>query len=107
VVCDGLVGSHDALIEQPCGWGSPHSLHVLDETRQLGQLLRDLRLGDESALALLTSTRPRSTKFWIAFLTVVRLTLNRATKPSSGGNWVSGGKLPSAISPARTVSTRS
>ena len=28
-------------------------------------------------------------------------------KPSSGGNWVSGGKLPSAISPARTDSTRS
>jgi hypothetical protein len=35
-----------------------------------------------------------------------RLTLNRSTKPSSGGNWVSGGKLPSAISPARTDSTR-
>jgi len=58
-------------------------------------------------LPLLTSTRPRSIKFWIAFRTVVRLTLNRSIKPSSDGNWVSGGKLPSAISPARTDSTRS
>ncbi len=39
--------------------------------------------------------------------TVVRLTLNRSIKPSSGGNWVSEDKLPSAISPARTDSTRS
>jgi hypothetical protein len=37
----------------------------------------------------------------------VRLTLNRAVKPSSDGNCVSGGKLPSAISPGRTDSTRS
>ena len=33
------------------GRGSPQSLHVLDETGQLGQLLCDPRLGDESALA--------------------------------------------------------
>jgi len=58
-------------------------------------------------LPRLTSTRPRSTKFWIAFRTVVRLTLNRLIKPSSGGNWLFGGMLPSAISPASTVSTSS
>jgi hypothetical protein len=40
---------------------------------------------------------PRSIKFWIAFRTLVRLTLNRSTKPSSGSNWASGGKLPTAI----------
>ena len=33
-------------------------------------------------LPLLTSTRPRSIKFWIALRTVVRLTLNRSIKPS-------------------------
>jgi hypothetical protein len=33
------------------GRGSPRGLHVLDKTGQLGQLLCDLRLGDESALA--------------------------------------------------------
>jgi hypothetical protein len=60
--------------------------HVLDETGRLGRLLRDLRLGDESALPLLTSARPRSIKFWIAFRTLVRLTFNRSTKPSSAGN---------------------
>jgi hypothetical protein len=36
-------------------------------------------------LPLVTSTNPRSTKFWIAFRTVVRLTLNRSTKPPSDG----------------------
>jgi hypothetical protein len=51
VACYGFVGRHDALVEQAGGWGSPQSLHALDKTRQLGQLLRDLRLGDESALA--------------------------------------------------------
>jgi hypothetical protein len=50
-VRDGFVGCHDALVEQVGGWLSPQSLHVLDETGQLGQLLRDLWLGDESAFA--------------------------------------------------------
>jgi hypothetical protein len=48
---DGAVGCHGALVEEAGGRGSPQSLHVLDETGQFGQLLRDLRLGDESALA--------------------------------------------------------
>jgi hypothetical protein len=43
----------------------------------------------------------------MAFRTVVRLTLNRSTKPSSDRNGVSGGKLPSAISLARTDSIHS
>jgi hypothetical protein len=51
VVRDGFVGGHDALVEQASGRGSPQSLHVLDKTGQLGQLLRDLRLRDESAPA--------------------------------------------------------
>jgi hypothetical protein len=37
-------------------------------------------------LPLLTSARPHSIKFWIAFRTLVRLTFNRSTKPSSAGN---------------------
>jgi hypothetical protein len=49
-VRDGFVGSHDALIEQSGGRSSPQSLHVLDEASEFGQLLRDLRLGDERAL---------------------------------------------------------
>jgi hypothetical protein len=51
VVRDGFVGCHDALVKQAGGRVSPQSPHILDETGQLGQLLRDLRLGDESALA--------------------------------------------------------
>jgi hypothetical protein len=50
VACDGFVGCHDAPVEEAGGRGSPQSLHVLDEAGQFGQLLRDLRLGDESAL---------------------------------------------------------
>src|SRR5580704_1455485 len=50
MVRDGLVGWHDALVEQAGGWLPPQSLHILDKTGKLGQLLRDLRLGDESAL---------------------------------------------------------
>ena len=46
---DGFVGCHYALVEQAGSRGSPQSLHVLDKTSQLGQLLRDLRLGDASA----------------------------------------------------------
>jgi len=107
VVRDGFVGCHDAFVEQAGGRVSPQRLHVLDETGQLGQLLRDLRLGDKSALAPPDLDEARSIKFWIALRTVVRLTLNRSIKPSSAGNWVSGGKQPSAISPARTDSTRS
>ena len=41
-------------------------------------------------LPLVTSTKPRSTKFWIAFRTVARLTLNRSTKPPSDGTWAGG-----------------
>jgi len=50
LVRDGFVGRHNALVEQAGGRGSPHSLHVLDKTSQLGQLLRDFRLGDERPL---------------------------------------------------------
>ena len=50
-VRDGLVGCNNALVEQARGWGSPQNLHVLDKPGELGQLLRDLRLGDECAPA--------------------------------------------------------
>ena len=50
-MCHGFVGCQDALVEQAGGRMSPQSLHVLDETGQLGQVLHDLRQGDESALA--------------------------------------------------------
>src|SRR6516165_8583791 len=49
-MCYGFVGCHDALVEQAGGRGSPQSSHVLDKTGQLGQILRDLWLGDKSAL---------------------------------------------------------
>jgi len=48
---DGFVGCHYALVKQAGGRMSAQSLHVLDETGQLGEFLRDLRLGNESALA--------------------------------------------------------
>jgi hypothetical protein len=48
---DGFVSCHYALVEQAGGRMSPQSLHVLDETGQLGEFLRDLRLGNERALA--------------------------------------------------------
>jgi len=51
MVRDGLVGCHGALVEQAGGWLPRQSLHILDKTGQLGQLLRDLRLGDKCALA--------------------------------------------------------
>jgi len=51
---DGFVGCHYALVKQAGGRMSPQSLHVLDETGQLGEFLRDLRLqhcGHPSAAA--------------------------------------------------------
>ena len=48
---DGPIGWQDALVQQTGGRASPQNLHVLDKAGQLGQLLRDLRLGDERALA--------------------------------------------------------
>ena len=51
MVSDGFIGSQDALVEQAGGRVSPQNPHVLDEAGQLGQLLRDLRLGDERAFA--------------------------------------------------------
>jgi len=51
VMGDGFVGCHYALVKQAGGRMSAQRLHVLDETGQLGEFLRDLRLGNESALA--------------------------------------------------------
>jgi hypothetical protein len=51
VMRDGFVSCHYALVKQAGGRMSPQSLHVLDETGQLGEFSRDLRLGNESALA--------------------------------------------------------
>jgi hypothetical protein len=48
---DGFVSCHYTLVKQAGGRVSPQSLHVFDETGQLGEFLRDLRLGNESALA--------------------------------------------------------
>jgi hypothetical protein len=54
VVRDGLVGCNNALVEQARGRGSPQSLHVLDKPGELGQLLRDLRLGCLLSARMLT-----------------------------------------------------
>jgi hypothetical protein len=107
VVRDGFVGCNDTLVGQARGRGSPQSLHVLDETSELGQLLRDIRLGDECALAPPDLDEPALDQI------LNRFPHGRAADfealDQAIFRWQLGlrGKLPSAISLARTVSTRS